>query len=254
MLLVDVHAHLDTTFYGTEVDVVINRALKNNVKAIIANGVDRKTNREVLELSKKYGLVKAALGIYPPDALGIETNAETNWDLDDELVFIEKNIKKIIAVGEVGLDYKNGKDKEKQINLFKKLIEIAKKNNKPLIVHSRRAEKDVIDVLEGYNYGKIIMHCFNGNHKLVQRVRDNRWFFSIPTNVVRSEHMQKIVKETPLSQLLTETDSPFLSPYRDKRNEPSFVVESVKKMAEIKELEAEETANNIWMNYERLFK
>jgi len=245
MILVDVHAHLD---YLEDLDSVIDNAKKNNVKTIISNGTNPESNRKTLEICKKYDFVKAALGIYP-----IELKKLSEEDVEKELSFIKKNKKIIVGLGEVGIDYKyGGTIKNKQINLFKQFIELSQKIKKPLIIHSRKAEQDVIDLLES-SKAKVVLHSFEGNFKLVKKAADLGYYFSIPTNIVRSEHFQKLVEETDINQLLTETDSPYLSPFPDKKNEPSFVIESVKKIAEIKNLDIEETANNVFMNYQKVF-
>jgi len=249
MILADVHAHLDLI---KDLDKVIENAGKAGVKAIITNGVNPETNRKSLEISDKYGIVKPALGIYPMDALSREINKPNIFDVDEEINFIRKNKNKIAAIGEVGLDYKNGKDKEKQKEVFIKMISLAEELDKPLIVHSRQAEKDAVEILEKFEHKKIIMHCFNGDKKLVKRIIKNNWFFSIPCNVVKSFQLQNIVKQANLSKLLTETDAPFLSPFNGD-NEPAFIKETIKKIAEIKGLDKEETANIVFMNYKNLF-
>lgn len=255
--LIDVHCHLDREFFGKDINEVIERCRKNNCIAI-ASGITPETNRNALNLKKKFpGLVYASLGLYPIDALKKETEESKainlDYDIDKELKFIEKNKGNIAAIGEVGMDFKNGSDAISQEKMFRKAIELAIKLDKPLVVHSRKAEKEVIDILEEYNYGKIVMHCFSGKHSLAKRIRKNRWLFSIPTNIVRDESFQKIVKETPISQLLTETDSPFLSPFKGERNEPVNVIETIKKISEIKSLPIEDAANIIYRNAMRLF-
>ncbi len=252
MILVDVHAHLDYPEIEKDVDDIIDRAKKTGVKAIIANSVAHKSMRKTLELAGKYDIVKAAIGIYPPDALEKESGKKNDPDIDEELKFIEENKNKIIAIGECGLDYYNGK-KENQIEIFKKQLELAKKLDKPIIVHSRKAEEDVIDILEESGYKKVVMHCFCGKKKLIKKAADLGFYFSIPTNVVRAQNIQDTVKEVNINQLLTETDAPFLSPFKNKMNEPAFIIEAVKKIAEIKGFTEEEVANNIWLNYQRLF-
>ena len=139
------------------------------------------------------------------------------------------------------------------MEVFNKVLSLAEKINKPVIVHSRKAEKECIEILETFKIKHIDMHCFGGNFKLVKKIQDNGWIFSIPTNIVRLFHFQKIVEETPMSQLLTETDSPYLSPYPEKRNEPSFVVETIKKISEIKKLDEEEVKKLIYMNFQKIF-
>ncbi|MFH1063844.1 MAG: TatD family hydrolase [Candidatus Woesearchaeota archaeon] len=256
-IFVDVHAHLDHALFKTDLDAVIERARQAGVKVIIANGVEPVTNRAVLALAEKYDIVKPALGIYPPDALEAETKEDTYplklkpYDLDEEMEFIEKS--KPIALGEVGLDYKNGSNKGMQKKVFQRFIDLSEKMDIPLIIHSRKAESDVVDMLESSDAKKIILHCFSGRQHLVRRAAGHGWSFSIPTNVVRSQQFQEMVELVHISQLLTETDSPYLTPFREKRNEPAFVVESLKKIAELKGMTVEDTANNVFMNYQKMF-
>ncbi len=249
MLLVDVHTHLDHCKFKNDLDKVIDNAKRNNVKVIINNGIDIKKNRETLELAKKYDIVKSALGLYPIEALKLKDE-----EVDEELEFISKNKDKIVAIGEGGLDYHwDKKEHDRQKKIFEKIIKLAEKLKKPLIVHSRMAEKDALDLLESSN-AKVVLHCFNGNFDLVKKADKLGYYFSIPTNVVRSEQFQKIVSMININKILTETDSPYLSPFPGKRNEPCNIIESVKKIAEIKKMDKEEVANNIFMNYKNLFE
>ena len=251
-ILIDVHAHLDWQDMLNDIDGIIQRAGDAGVKVIVANGVDRESNRKVIELSEKYDIVQPALGIYPIDALQTEQGeAFKETDVDNELEFIRSQDP--IAIGEVGLDMKNGQDLELQKDLFIKLISIAKEKDIPVIVHSRKAEQECIDILEESGYKKVVLHCFSGRKHLIRRAADLGFYFSIPTNIVKSEHFQQMVKTVHISKLLTETDSPFLSPFPGKTNEPAFVIESLKKIAELKGMTIDDTANNIFMNYQGLF-
>ena len=130
---------------------------------------------------------------------------------------------------------------------------MAKKLNKPLIVHSRKAEKETLEFLETFNYKKINMHCFCGNKKLLKKINDLNFYMSIPPNVIRSQQFQIAIETININNLLTETDCPYLSPFVGKRNEPAFVIESIKKIAEIKKFNLVETENNIFMNFQKLF-
>ncbi len=241
-MIVDVHAHLDHRQFDKDRDEAIKRAERI---LIINNGLNPETNRKTLEISSKYRNVKAALGLYPIDALKIK-------NLDEELDFIRKNKDKIVAVGEVGLDYyweKQKKNEEKEI--FQKIIDLAEEIRKPVIVHSREAELDAIEMLESSKV-KAVLHCF-GSFELVKRAIDNGFYLSIPANVVFSGHFQKIVEMTELRNLLTETDSPYLSPYRGKRNEPSFVEKGLEKIAKIKNISKEDAEEEIYSNAKKLF-
>ena len=125
--------------------------------------------------------------------------------------------------------------------------------DKPLIVHSRKAEKECIELLENSRTKKVIMHCFCGARKLVERIQRNGWFLSIPTNVTYSQQFQQMAKVLPLTMLFCETDSPFLHPSKESNNEPALVLESYKTIALLKGLEIGEVAAAIARNYEKLF-
>jgi len=251
MLLVDVHAHLDLKEFNSDLDDVIKRAEQAGVKVIINNGLNPESNRKTLELSKKYKIVRPALGLYPDDAIKL-----TQEQIKNEINFIKKNKDKIIAIGEVGLDYKYCKKKQEQEfqkEIFLKIINLSKKINKPLIIHSRKAESDVIEILEKEKAKKVILHCFSGKLKLIKKAADLGYYFSIPTNITHSQHFQKLAEVVDINKILTETDAPYLSPYKNRRNEPFFIIEAVKKIAQIKNISINETANNIFMNYQKNF-
>jgi len=259
-MLIDIHTHLDHPHFKENIGKVIGNAEKADLKVILTAGVNPETNRKVLELAKKYGIVKAALGIYPPQTLQKEIDSgeyplqENKFDFDEEIKFIEKNKDNISAIGEIGLDYSQDENQKKQKEIFEKLISLAEKIGKPVIIHSRKAEADCIEILESSKLKKIIMHCFCGKKKLVAKIVDNGWFLTIPTSVVRSTQFQDNIKNCPITQLFCETDAPYLSPFKDKRNEPAFILESYKKIAEIKGMELKEVVNNIWMNWQRMFE
>lgn len=263
MILVDIHAHLDHERFKPDLDKVIDNAKKAGVKAIITSGVNSRTNRIILDIAKKYDIVKLSFGIYPLDALANEMKAGEaegftrdieGFDIDKEIAWITENKDKCVAIGECGLDFKWGRDHEKQQKEnFQKVIQLAEKIKKPIIVHTRKAELDAVEMLESSKIKNIILHCFCGRKHLVKRAADNGWNFSIPPIIVRLQQFQIMAEIVNISQILTETDSPYLSPYPDQRNEPAFVIETIKKIAEIKGITPEDTANNIFMNYQRVF-
>lgn len=259
-MLVDVHAHLNHPRYE-DVEKVIERCRKNKV-IVVNNGLNPKTNRSCLELAKKHpDVIKAALGVYPldglnlsdPESFGIERELE-KVDLDEEVEFIKKNKKDVSAIGEVGIDYKFVKDRNKeQADNLMKFVELAEKLKVPLIVHSRGAEKEVVDLLETAKTKKIIMHFFSGNMKLVNRIEDNGWFISIPVVIDRSQQYQLIAEKVNINQIVTETDSPYAPPSGEEINEPAFVKNTIKIIAKIKKMTEEEVENNIFMNFQKLF-
>lgn len=254
MNYVDVHAHFDLGEYDEDLSEVVEESKAAGVNAIIANGVKPDSNRKVLDIAKKYDIIKPALGYYPTHVTedGIKK-------VEEEIEFIKKQ-KDLIAIGEVGLDYKFSEEtkniqelKKIQIEAFQKIIELSEKTKLPLIIHSRKAELDVIEMLESSTLKNSVMHCFSGKKKLMQRAADNGYFFSIPVIVLKTQQFQETVKYLNINKILTETDSPYLSPEQGTRNDPKNVALSVKKISELKGLTEQETANNLFMNYQKLF-
>ncbi len=259
--LVDVHAHMDYLGWEKTLPQVLKRAEDAGVKAIISNGTNRLSNEKVLALSKKYPVIKCAMGLYPIDLIGLASDAagvpvqKGPLDVDEELVWIKKHKESIVAIGEVGMDFHWDKEQHrKQEDNFNAIIEFAKKIKKPLIVHSRAAEEKVIEVLEAQKAKRVVMHCFSGKKALVKKAIDLGFHFSIPANIERAQHFQTIVDITPIPQLLTETDSPWLGPIKDKESEPAFVAMTIKKIAQIKKLDEKEAALLIFKNYKELFE
>jgi TatD DNase family protein len=248
MKFIDTHAHL---YMCEDKEKAIKQAKEKDV-LILNAGVDKNSNRKVLKTSEKYKNVKACLGLYPIDLLKMSKE-----EIKSELKFIEKNKDKIIGLGEIGLDLywtKNEDDLKKQKKVLEKFIDLSKKISKPLIVHSRKAEKETIDLLEEKKCKKIVMHCFSGRKKYLKRIIENGWMLTIPSNVKYNKQFQENVKELPIENLLCETDSPFLHPEKEKDNTPVNVIESYKKISEIKNLSLEKVKEKIFENFERIFK
>lgn len=244
-MLVDVHTHLDDKKFSNVIDQVIRRAKESNIVAIINNGINSKSNRKSLELVEKYDIVKAALGIHPTEISKV--------DIDDEVKFIENNKDKIVAIGEIGLDKHWEPEKlNEQKEVFLKLLSLAEKIKKPVIVHSRKAEKEVIEILETTKLKHVILHSFSGNFNLIKKAEDLGYKFSIPVSIINSHHFQNLVNKVSISSLLTETDAPYLNPFK-KLNEPSNVKFSVQKISEIKKLSLDEVEKLLFMNYQNTF-
>lgn len=246
-MFIDSHCHLD--FYPEKkLPEIISRAKENKVLKILSNGTNPETNRKNLELKSKFPQVEVALGIYPIDALSM-----SEAEIEKEISFIKSNADKITAIGEVGLDLKESQNLEAQIKVLKKFISLSKQLNKPLIIHSRKAELQCIELLEKEKAPRVLMHHFSGKLSLVKRIIENSWFLSIPASVKRSEHFQNVIKIAPIQNLLCETDSPFLHPDKLPENEPANVVESYKKIAEIKSLTLKQVESEIEKNFKKLF-
>jgi TatD DNase family protein len=243
-MLVDVHTHLDLLEKEKDLDKVMENS--KEVAAIITNGTGPESNRRVLEISKKYEKVKPALGMYPDKAISL-----TDEEINKEIEFIRNN--KPIAIGEVGLDNFRVDNLARQKEVLIKFIKLATELEIPIIVHSRKAEEETIEVLENNNAKQVVMHCFSGNKELTDKALKLGYYFTIPCSVIKNKTFRKLSKRIPLNKLLTETDAPYLSP-RDEPNEPAFIEDSIKKIAELKGLTPEELEKMIFINFKTLFK
>ncbi len=240
-MFIDVHCHLDMVGKELDLNKVVERARKKNV-IIVSNGTTKKSNRKALEYFEEFG-IKICLGIYPAHL--DELNKK-------ELDFIRENSEKIWGIGEVGMDFKEVGDKEKQEKAFEKFVKLSIELDKPITVHSRKAEKECIEILEKLRAKKVIMHYFSGKLKLVNRIIENGWMLSIPTAVKNSEHFQNVARISPIEQLLCETDSPYSHPDKEFPNEPVNVIESYKMIAKVKKMKLSEVEKKIEENFLRL--
>lgn len=257
----DVHCHLDNERYE-DLDSVVKRARDSGVKLIITSGVNPSSNRKVLEISKKYSdVVKCSFGIYPVDAVANKVELEEEFlrfvekfDIDSELSWIEENKDSCVAIGEIGLDYKIVKGAEElQKENFRKCIVLAKKIDKPIVIHSRNAESDALDVMEEMGAEKVVLHCFSGKKSLIKRAVELGYYFSVPAVISRLEHFKMLVEIVPLDLLLTETDGPYLARVVGALSEPSDVVNTIKEIAKIKCLNEVGVRDKIWENVEKVF-
>ncbi|PIN76454.1 hypothetical protein COV17_02385 [Candidatus Woesearchaeota archaeon CG10_big_fil_rev_8_21_14_0_10_36_11] len=262
MNLVDVHCHLNHALFKDDIDSVIQRAKDAGVKSIIVSGTNTESNKQVLELVKHDPILNISLGIHPIDALGL-SEGETGIpkqlkpiNIEEEFKFIEKNKSKILAIGEVGMDFHWDKTHHaEQKEIFRKVCTFAVRIKKPIIVHAWEAEEECLDILEAEINGKVpvILHCFGGRKALITRGKELGYYFTVPPSILKSSNFQTLVKKVNLHQLLTETDAPWQSPLKDTKNEPSFVAKTIQKIAEIKGLSVQETAEKIWENYTDVF-
>ena len=230
-MLVDTHCHIFREYFE-DIDEIIQNSMSNGVRMIIVNGTNRRDNEEVLELVKRYDIVYGALGIQP------ENLDELN---DENISFIEEHINddKIVAVGEIGLDYHYDLDKERQKDLFKRQLDIARKYNKPVIVHSRDCIQETYDILKMYNI-KGIMHCYSGSVEMAKKFVEIGFFLGIGgiSTFKNSRKVVEVIKNIPIEYILLETDCPYLTPepYRGKRNEPAYIPLILERICSLKSL------------------
>lgn len=244
-MFIDVHCHLN--LLGDVADAVA-RAEANEVFCIVTQGVNTTSNRLALDYAAEFVSVKAALGLYPDDVEKMTEKA-----IEKEIEFIRTQKENIVAIGEVGLDLKEAHDFKKQQWAFGELISLAIELDKPLIVHSRKAELQAITQLERAKAKKVVMHCFSGKLPLAEAIVKNGWYLSIPTSVKNSEHFQNVIRQTPIEFLLCETDSPYLHPRKEFPNEPANVIASYEVIAKLKDMNIKDVEKQIEKNYQTLF-
>lgn len=243
-MFVDVHCHLTDEVIRANLAEVIEDAKKSGVVIIVTSGLGYEDCLKALEISD-YKMIFPSLGIMPYDLDGYES----------VLDLIEKNAKKIVAVGEVGLDFHiNVKsDRELQRKVFKEFIELSLRLDLPLIVHSRSAGKYALDILVECGAKNVIMHAFDGSasHSLIGIKKG--YFFSIPPSVVRSAQKQKLVSKVPLENILLESDAPALSPAPGTVNTPSNVRVSAEMVSKIKGISLDKVEEVTTENAMRIF-
>ncbi len=246
--IVDTHAHIcDSTFDADREEVLANAAAAG-VGAIIAVGEDLADARRNIELADQHPLIRPAAGLYPAILDPVKA--------DEIAAFIRSERARLVAIGEVGLDFwivKEDNEKELQKEIFKSFIQLAAELNLPLNVHSRSAGRHAVALLLECNAARVQLHAFDGKTSAALPAVEAGFFFSIPPSVVRSRQKQKLVKNLPLSSLLVETDSPVLGAEPKLRNEPAYVFTSVKTIAEIKHIREAEVIAAVSENTRRLY-
>lgn len=254
--LIDTHCHLDMTSYDEDLTKVLERAEKKQISRIVTIGIDLTSSERAILLARKYKQISATIGIHPHDVINT-----TDQDYDALEHLFAKYSKHIVGYGEIGLDYvKNYSPVDTQRYHFAKQIDLAGDLHLPIIIHNREAESDTLDILK--DAGPLarggIMHCFSGDYNFARQVLDMGLLISIPGVVTfkNATTLQEVVRKVPLTSIVLETDGPFLAPhpYRGKRNEPSFVVYTASKIAEIRNTSIEEVARQTSLNAEKLFR
>lgn len=262
-MFIDVHTHLTHERFRADLHEVIARAEAERLGAIVCNGLEPVSNRQILEMTRTFPIVKAALGIYPLDAVNhllaeYFPHRVGKFDVGSEISFIEECAEKglISAVGECGLDghWLDDSTYKDQYFVFESLIDIGIRFHLPIIVHSRKMELEALEVLAHLGAKKVNMHCYSGKSKwAIAYAESHNWCFSIPANARRSDSFGKLLRSLPETSILTETDAPYLPPFPGARSEPRDVCQTVKYLGELRGLSFEDAEMLVWRNYEELF-
>lgn len=269
--MIDSHCHLWFKHFEGKIPEFLQRAKEAGVDKMICVGCDEKSSGQSVEIAEEYEGVFAAVGMHPTDAKRqprspnldekMRGNApDLSWIKD-----LVENSNKVIAIGETGLDYYHEPyDKEMQVKMFKAHCEIAKEYDLPVVVHMRSGkenpEQDCLKVLDEMEMGedKVIFHCFAGDVAFAEEVIKRAWMISFagPVTYPNAESLREVARMVPLDRVLTETDCPFLTPqkYRGGKNEPAYVVEVARQIANLREISYDDFDILVNENVSRVFK
>ncbi len=252
-MLTDTHCHLDFKDFESDRNEVIKRSREEGVGLIVNVGSSLRGTRASIEIAEKNDFIYAAAGIHPHEA-----DSVTEKDLEEFRGFLDRD--KVVAIGEIGLDYfKNISSRDNQKRLVKILLKEAKKRDLPIIIHNRDAHDDILGILRDIIGDKLrgVMHCFSGDERFLTDCLDMGLCVSFTCNLTfkNASRLREVAKKTPMERLLLETDAPFLAPqiYRGKRNEPSYVRYLAEEIAKIKGLSLDEVARITTDNAKNLF-
>jgi len=247
--MIDTHCHLIDPQFKKDLDAVLARAQQNGITIIINAGYDVKTSVDAVAMNKNASWLKPAIGIHPNEAA---------QELIKEMTNIEKILKqgKIIAIGETGLDYyRDYSPKQAQQELFRQHINIAKRNNLPLLIHTRHSIEDTVKILKEEKYHCGVFHCYSGNDEQAKTIIDMGFYLGFGGVLTFSKQTQDLFRKLPTDRILLETDAPFLSPagHRGKRNEPAFMIETLNTAAHLLNVDPDYLEKILDQNANHLF-
>ena len=252
-MLIDSHAHLDMKDFDMDRDQVLERAQKGGLTHILTVGIDVKSSRSALELTRDHDFVYSSVGFHPHSA--------GEWDARglDQLAQMASD-PKVVAWGEIGLDFYRGySSPEDQRTVFERQLALAQDLKLPIIVHDREAHSEILAALKKMGKGerKGVIHCFSGDRQLARALIDLGYYISIPGTVTykKASAVREVASTIPLESMLVETDAPFLAPVprRGKRNEPFFVTFTTQEIARLRNMKFEDLARATSKNAKTLF-
>ena len=251
MMLFDSHAHLDDAKFDLDLEEVVEKITSSCVKYVVDVGSNLESSKKAVALAEKYPFLYAAVGVHPCDA-------EETESVISEIEALAKR-SKVVAIGESGLDYYwDDCPREVQKASFIKHIELANKLDLPLIVHNRDAHGDTLSILKEHRPENAIIHCFSGSPEMAKELTKMGYYISFAGAVTfkNARSLPDAVKVVPIDRLLVETDSPYLTPepFRGKRNDPTLVSYTARKIADILEISYEELAKITYENAKRVYK
>lgn len=240
----DSHAHYDSKFED-DLEEVIQNAYNQGVTKIVDIGYNEETSKHALKMANKYEYIYATAGLHPEEVYE-----------NSNIEFLKKLVKenKVVAIGEIGLDYHCDNARDLQKKFLKEQIELANQINLPIVIHNREADMDILNILKNEIKPKVdvVFHCFSSSLEIAKEVLRNGWYISLSGTVTfkNARNLHEVAKFVPLDKLMIETDCPYLSPEpnRGKRNDSSNVIFVCKKIAELKNMEVDKIAKITYKN------
>ena len=258
-MFVDSHCHIDGERFEGEIDAVVDRAREAGVETMLNVGTGSPSDdsfEKTVELTKRFDSIYGAVGIHPHDA------SEYDEEVEERLIVLTKT-EKIIAWGEIGLDYHyDHSPRDVQQEVFRRQIDVAAQLKLPIIIHSRSANEDTVEILtekcSGEDFRGGIMHCFGGTAEMATELMKIGFMISFAGNVTfkKADNLRDAAKVVPLEKLLIETDCPYLTPvpFRGKRNEPKHVADTARFLADFYSIPLEDLATATTQNFYKFFR
>ncbi len=250
-MIFESHAHLDDKRFDEDRDLVINSLKEYNIDKVINIGADMRSSKNTYDLTTKYDFIYGAVGIHPHAAKEVK---------EDDMEILKEYTKnpKIVAIGEIGLDfYYDYSDRDAQRFWFKRQLQLANELEKPVIIHSRDASEECYEIVTKSKISKGVVHCFSGSVEMAKKYINLGLLIGIGGVITfkNAKKLLEVVDSIPIESILLETDCPYLSPepYRGKRNSPIYLPAIVKKVSEIKQISVEEVEKITYCNTMSLF-
>lgn len=248
----DSHAHYDDERFNEDRDEILNLIKENKITKVVNIGADMPSSKNAIELAKKYDFIYASVGVHPHEA-----ESMTNENLI-EIKDLAKT-EKVVAIGEIGLDYYyDNSPRDKQRYWFEKQLELAKKIDMPVVIHTRDATEDTISILKNANHNSCVIHCFSGSKETAKIMLNLGYYISFagPVTFKNAKGILDVVKYVPDDRFFIETDCPYLAPEpnRGKRNNSVYMIDTAKKIAEIRGVSLEHIAKITYENASRFYR
>jgi len=249
MQMFDAHTHIDMRHFKNDREKVIQRAQDAGLVGMVTSSISPASFRQTLGILKKHA-------DFIHHSAGCSASQVSMDEAKQIITLIRKYSTEIVAVGEVGLDYhwvKEPQARKAQEPIFSKFIDIAAELKLPIVIHSRKAELRATEILESQFSGEVLMHCFDGDPDVAQRIADNGWFITLPANFAKYRNRVRSAEILPLEQILLETDGPYLSPTQD-RNEPANILYGCESLSKVLDAPLETIAATTTANAKRFYR